>query len=305
MDIFRRIVDFLNFDIGRQVAFNLLKFFADIAAYLHRIGPRLLHNDQADTVAAVDFLVERNILDGIADSGDVADIDRAAGRQRHHQQILYLIALEVFAAELELVLLIQHLDLTGRHVDVVGRDNGIDRLQGNAVGVKLVLVNLNIYVTFRLTRHGDVADAVDLVEDGHHLVVEQFAQAGIGLVGGNGVLRNRHGARTELEDDGCRGSVGQVVLDHFNIGPHIVGGFVEVPSPFELQRHNGHVVLGLGGQLFQTVGRVEHIGLDFRGVGTRIGRHHHDVGRIDFRELVDRQRLEGEHTDQNDCHEDQ
>ena len=129
-----------------------------------------------------------------------------------------------------------------------------------------------------------------------HLVVEDLLQAGIAFLRHHGILDDRHQARIELEHHRARATVRQVALDHIYERSDVIGSFVPVCPPLQLDGYYRHVVARGRCQLFQAIDGCEavfdelgHIGLDLAGGGPGVGGHHRDERRIHLRELVDRQ----------------
>ena len=151
---------------------------------------------------AVDFLVEGEVLDGVAHGGEVAHEDLAAGVGGGDGDVGYLRALDVFALDAHLVLLLAHLDGAGGEVEVVGRDGLAHLLKGDAVGVELFGVEVDVDVALGGAGDGDVADAVDAVELVDDVVLEDAVETGIALLGGEAVDHDGHGRGVELEDHG-------------------------------------------------------------------------------------------------------
>ena len=301
-DVLRRIVDYLYLDIVGQSPLDTGHLLLQVLAYLHGIGSGLLGHHQADTLTAVGLLVQAQVLDRVAHCGKIPHEDLPAlGSHRHHD-VVDLGALDILAAHLQLILLLVHLDGTGGEVQIVGGYRAADSLQGKTVGIQLLLVDVHVHITLRGAGKGKVSDTVHHAQLRDNLVVEQLVQTGIALVRSNRILEDRHGAGTELEDEGIGTAVGQLVLHHVYIGPDIVDDLVQVRAPLQLEQHHGDIVLGGGGYLLEVVDGVEvvlydlgHVGLYLGGTGTRIDCKYGDVRRIHLRELVDRQPQEGEH----------
>ena len=288
------VTDEGGLDVGRHGLHDTIHLGTHLTGNLHGVGASLLGDDEAGAVLTVDLLVEREVLDGVAHGGEVADEDLLAGHGGGHGDVGYLGALDVFAFDAHLVLLLAHLDGAGGEVEVVGADGVADLLKTDAVGVELLGVEVDVDVALGGTADGDIADAVDAVEFVDHVVLKDAVEAGVGLLGGEAILQDRHGRGVELEDHGTADAVGQVVEEEVDIGTYVVEGLVDILAPFELEGDDGDVVLGGGGDVLQTVDAVERvldnlgdIGLDVASVGAGVGGHDGDVGRVHLGHLVD------------------
>ena len=130
----------------------------------------------------------------------------------------------------------------------------------------------------------------------NNLVVEQFVERRIGLLGRHCVLDDRHHGGGKLDDNRVGASVRQVIACDVHIGSDIIEHLVEVGSPFKFHGHHGHIVLAVGSEFLEVVHRVEavlhnlrHVGLHLTGRSSGIGGEDGDVWRVHFGELVDRQ----------------
>ena len=169
----------------------------------------------------------------------------------------YLRAFDIFAFDAHLVLFLAHLDGTGGEVEVVGRDGVADRLKTDAVGVELFGVEVDIDVALGSTGDGDVTDAIDAVELVDDIVLQDAVEARIALLGGEAVDHDGHGRGVELQNHGTRHAVGQVVVDEVDIRTYVVERLIDILTPFKFKGDDGDVVLGGGGNVFQSVDGVE------------------------------------------------
>ena len=288
---------------------DFLYLLADVAADLHRIGAGLLGDTHAHTFAAVDLLVQREVLDGIAHSSHILHEHLLPGRSGGHHYILYLAAEYIFAAYLQVVLLFGHLHHAAAHVHVVGAHRGADGLHGDAEGVQLVLVNVYIDIPLGGARHRDVTYAVHAVELGHDHVVHNLVQPGVTVVGGHGIHDYRRRGGVELENVGVGTAGGEIVLEHIHIRADIVHGLVHLRPPLHLKQHGGVVILGGGCEALKVIHGVEavlhkfgHIGLYLRGARAGISGHHRNVRRVHLGKAVHRQLQKRKHADNHHRH---
>ena len=200
-------------------------------------------DDESCTVLTVDFLVEGEVLDGVADSGEVADKDLLAGGREGNGDVGDFGAFDIFTLHTHLVLLLAHLDGAGGKVEVVGADGRAHLFKAEAVGVELLGVEVDVYVALGGTADGDVADAVDTVELVDHVVLQYAVEAGVALLGGEAVHHDGHGAGVELQNHGTGDTVGEVVVEQVDEGTDVVQCLVDVGAPFKLQTYHGDVVL--------------------------------------------------------------
>ena len=242
LDFFRRVVDHLDLDVGRKRLLDAGELLAHVLADLHGVGTRFLGHHQTDGFLAVHLLVEREVLDGIADRRQVADEDFLPKRRGGDHDVGDVGTLLVLAAHLHLVLLAVHLDRTARQVQVVHAHGVGHLLERQVVGVELGLVDVDIDIAVGRTRHRHGADAVDAVELRDHLVVEDLLQAGIAFLRHHGILDDRHQARIELEHHRARATVRQVALDHVYERSDVIGCFVPVCPPLQLDGYYRHVI---------------------------------------------------------------
>ena len=305
----RQVVDLLDLNIRRELFLNAVQLFAHIAADLYRVGTRLLGDDEADSLTTVRLLVQRQILDRILDGRNVTNEHLLTLRGHRYHQILDLARLDILGTHLHLVLFLRHLDRTGGEVKVVRRNDVSYLLQCQTVRVQFLLVDVNIHIAVRGTGKRDVSDSVHLVELRNDLIVEDLVQARIGLIGRNGVLRNRHCGSGQFEDHRRTAVIRQVGFGHIHIRPHIVHRLVHVSTPLQLQHYHGHVILGLRSDMLEVINRGQsilhdlgHIGLHLGSRRTRIGRHDRDIRRVHLREHIHRQFHEAINTDDDDCH---
>ena len=312
------VVDLIDLHIRRKGCFDLLQLLVDITTDLHSVSTRLLRNDQTDSLLADitaprgHLLVQAQVLDGITHRRDVTHIDLLAIRHGSHHDVLYLGALEVLATHLQSILLLLHLHVTGREVQVVGGNRITDRLQRDAISIQLFLVDFNVDITVRLTGHRHVTHTVDTVQLRDNDVVHDLLQARITLARLHGELDNRHGRTIKLDNQRVGTSAWQIILRHVHIRTDIIDDVIQLFAPFKLQSDQGKVILRGGGQFVQTIHRVQtvlqvfrHVGLHLTGVGARVGGHDGDIRRLNLRELVDRQLQIGEDTHQHNGHENQ
>ena len=149
LDLFRRVVNHLDLNVGRERLLDAGEFLAHVFTDLHGVGARLLGHHQADGFLAVHFLVEREVLDGIAHGSQVTHEDFLPQRRGGDHDVGDVGALLVLAAHLHLILLAVHLDRTARQVQVV-HAHGVGHLfERQVVGVELGLVDVDIDIAVR------------------------------------------------------------------------------------------------------------------------------------------------------------
>ena len=311
-DFLGAVADEGHLDVGRQGFLDLLHLLLHLGGDGHGVGAGLLGDDESCAVHAVDFLVEREVFDGVAHGGQVADEDLFAGGGGGDDNVVDFGAFDVFALDAHLVLLFAHFDGAAGQVEVVGADGVADEFEGYAVGVELLGVEVDVDVALGCAADGDVADAVHAVEHVGDVVLEDAVKTRVALLGGEAELQDGHGGGVELENHGAADAVGQVVVEQVDVGAYVVERLVNILAPFELEGDHRHVVLGGGGDVLEAVHRVQRVlddlgdvGLDFAGVGTGVGGHHGDVGRVHLGHLVDGQTREGEEAQHDDGHEDE
>ena len=259
----------------------------------------------------VDFLIEREVLDGVAHRGQVADKNLLAAISGNGD-VGNLGALHILTLHTHLILLLAHLDRTRSQVEVVGGDGVAHLLDRQTVGVELFGVEVDIDITLRGTADRDVTDAVDAVELVDDIVFQDAVETRITLLGRETVNHNGHGRRVEFQNHRTTHAVGQIVENDIDIGSDIVERLIDILAPLKLEGHHRDIVLGGGGDVFETVDRVQRvldnlgdIGLNIAGVSASVGRHHRDVGRIHLGHLVDGETGQREKTQHDDGHENQ
>ena len=312
LDILRGVVDLLYLHVRRQLFLYLRQCCTHVAADLHGVSTCLLGDDQTHRLTAIGLLVQGEVLDGILDRRYIADEDLLTLRRHSYHEVLDLGGLDVLRTHLHLVLLLRHLDRTRREVEVVRRNDLPHLLQGYAVGIEFLLVDIDIDIAFRRTREGDISDTVNMVQLRHHLVVEDLVQTRIRLIRRDGVLADRHRTRGEFEDHRLGAVVRQVVRRHIDERTHVVHRLFHVTTPLQLQRHHGDIILGLRSDVFEVIDGGQGVLHDLRHVGlhlarrcARIGSHDRDIRRVHLRELVSRQLQETKYTDDDDRHKDE
>ena len=195
---------------------------------------------------------------------------------------------------------------------------------GNAYGIvqdpahaqAVCLQFARVAIDLDLTRRGAVdahrTHAVDTGQRGRHLVVQDLVQARERLVGRGRQDHDRHVVGAEFEDDGHRGAVRQLGVDHVQFVPDIVGRLLDVDAILEFQGQDADVLLRPGGQFLEVRDAVQRVLqelrqvlLDVRGAGSLVGRHHHDDVGVELRELGDRSPREREDAEDHEGDEDQ
>ena len=247
-DIRGRVIYLVDLHIRRKGGFDLLQLLVDITTDLHSVSTRLFRDDQTDSLLTGGIppgghlLVQTQVLDGIAYGRDVAHIDLLPVRHGGHDDILDLGTLQVFAAHLQGVLLFLHLHVTGREVQVVGGHRITDRLQRDTISIQLLLVDFNVDITVRLTRHRHVTHTVDTVQLRDDNVVHDLLQARITLLRLNSELDDRHGRTVKFNNQRVRTSAWQIVLRHIHIRTDIVDDVIQLFAPLELQGNQGKII---------------------------------------------------------------
>ena len=97
-------------DVGGEGFLNLLHFGTHLAGYLHGVGAGLFGDDESCAVLAVDFLVEGEVLDGVAHGGEVADENLFPCGSGGNGDVGNFRAFHIFALNAHLVLLFAHFD---------------------------------------------------------------------------------------------------------------------------------------------------------------------------------------------------
>ena len=222
----------------------------------HGVGTGLLGDGHSGTIVAIDLLVKREVLDGVAHGGQVPYVDGLARYVGNHDVVDFG-ALFILTLYAHLVLFLAHFHGAGGHVQVVGTDGRADGLYAEVVGFELAGVKIDVDVAFGRSTHRDIADAIHAVELVGDVVLQYFVKSGIAFLGGEAIYQHGHGAAVELKNGGTAHSVGQVVVEQVHVAAYVVKGLVEVAAPFKLQGDNREVVLRGGGDVLQAVHRVE------------------------------------------------
>ena len=114
-------------------------------------------------------------------------------------------------------LLLAHLHRAARQIEVVGAYGVADGLHAEVIGIELLGVKVYVNVAFGGSADGDVADTVDAFEFVGDLVVNNFVQSGITLVGGKSILNDGERRRVDLQYHWTAHTAGQVVIDKVDV----------------------------------------------------------------------------------------
>jgi len=308
-DLLRAFENQLHLHVLGQRLLDFGQTLLDFVDDIHGIGARLFLEHHAHAALAVHTFVHGEFFERVADFGHVGEHHRAAPGVRHHD-LAQLVAEFELAVGLDVEGVVADVDRAARNIDVLGGDDLAQLLDRQVVGVELGGIDIDLHLAFGRTDNGDGAHAVHAVQHVDQLVVEQFVQGRIALLGRDGDHHHGDHRGRELEDRRIVDVVGQHGLHAAHHVADLVGTLIEVGAVLELDGNHRHVVLRLGGQLLEVAHRIEvvlqhtgDVGLDLRGVGAGVHRDDRNLRNLDLRILVhgqihQREESEDHHADE-------
>ena len=123
-------------NVGRQGFLDFLHLGFHCTGDGHGVGTGLFGDDESRTVLTVDFLVEGEVFDGIAHSGQVAHKHLFACGGEGYGDVGDFGTLDIFTLHTHLVLLLAHFDGAGGKVEVVGADGCAHLFEAEAIGIR-------------------------------------------------------------------------------------------------------------------------------------------------------------------------
>ena len=240
-DVIRGVDDDAQLDIGRQGLLQLRQHVDDLLRDGHRVGSRLLLDDDHGSLHAVAVGLLGAFLHRVDDGGYVAQVDRGSALCAHHD-VLHLLRVVKLTLHTQRVGVVADVEGTSRRVSVLCPDDGTDGLDGEVVGIQLVGVAVDVDFALGGTGDGYRTHTRYAGQRVYDVVVQYLVEGRLALLGLHRKEQDGNHVGAELEDDGCVHLVGQHGADHVQLVAHVVGQHVDVVSVFKLQRDDGDVL---------------------------------------------------------------
>ena len=259
LDHVRHVHDRMEGDVGRKRFEDGVELFMDGVADDGRVGARLLVDQEEDALLALDAGFVADVLEGILDLGEIAQIDglsRGGSPDDRAPDIVQGLELPDGPDKEVGVALDQ---VPGRHVGVRRLEREDDPLQGQAARLHGGLVHVDEDLPDVGGEDRDRGDAVDALETRLDLVLEQLLQLEGRHIGCHAPEHDRELAEAEFHDQGIRSVGGEIVLIEADLVPDVLGGEVEVRPPLEFGHDGGDTLRGHRSDLLDAVDRADDL----------------------------------------------
>ena len=308
-DVGGGIDDDAEFDVGGQGRLYGGQPFHHLVGDVHRVGARLLLNDNHAAAPTVVVSLLLALFHGIGDAGDVAQVNGAAVIYAH-DDVVELFRVGKFAFDAQVVGVGADVETAARRIEVFLCDDGGYGFDGQVVGFQLLRVAIDLNFTFGSTRNRHGTHARNTFERVRHFIVENFVKTGHTLLCRYRENEDRNIVGTEFEKDGVIGVVGQDGAYHVYLVAHVVGRHIDVGAVFEFERYDRKILFRFGGNVFEVAHGVErvlhnlgNVGFYIGGTCARVGGEHHNGIGLYVGEQVDGKARQRKQTDDDDSHE--
>ncbi len=294
-DVLRLVGEEGRLDAWRPGRLEPLDLGLEPIGKLDDVRARALLHRERHRLAAVDARVGAALLEAVAHRGDVAHLDRALSDDFDHELLdgegVFDLARDAQGQRLPL-----ELELAAGNRDVLVADRIEHVVERDAVEPQALRVDVDLHLAL------DAADERRPQHAGNRLDfvlnrLRQTPQLDRADVAREVHLENRHVGEVELAQDRLFGVGRELGLGEVDPVAHLLQREVEVDAGDELDVHHRDA-LGRGrGDLFDSLEALElalelvgELAFDVGGRGSRPERVDEDVGNLDVREALARQR---------------